>query len=327
MTGILQVVRRYLRVPVAKADREVGDAVHLEIAFHVSERARDLMDQGMPPEKAYEAALDRFGDISRVTDECRAESLLSLIVLHRFHLVMTAALACAVVCLGLLFLGSARHSQSIRGIPPGIASMLDNDWTGGVSGQVVDDLGQPISGANVLVVVKTWPDQSYFQRAYATVTNSQGGFNLENVHPENERYAVQIAVVTANRTIQSSYKSVAKGAWDPVTLRLPPSSGFTLRVENSKGVPIANAQIIPQQRIDSQGNTHFVYFDSAQSIIHRTDARGTVELPYFQAGDSVTVLLLNASGEWEPCSVYAPASGHTASIRVESNEVNLSKET
>ena len=48
-------------------EREVDS----ELAFHLEMRVRELLDQGMTPEDARAAALERFGDLGRITEACR----------------------------------------------------------------------------------------------------------------------------------------------------------------------------------------------------------------------------------------------------------------
>ena len=50
----------------------VEDEVDAELSFHVEMRARELVEQGMHPADAREAAIRRFGDINRVNATCRA---------------------------------------------------------------------------------------------------------------------------------------------------------------------------------------------------------------------------------------------------------------
>ena len=55
---------RFWSVPV---EREV-DA---ELAFHLEMRVRELLQQGMTPNDARAAALERFGDVDRITEACQ----------------------------------------------------------------------------------------------------------------------------------------------------------------------------------------------------------------------------------------------------------------
>ena len=49
----------------------VEDEVDSELDFHVEMRARELVDEGMKPAQAREAAIRRFGDIDKVNAACR----------------------------------------------------------------------------------------------------------------------------------------------------------------------------------------------------------------------------------------------------------------
>ena len=57
--------KRFWSVPV---EREVDS----ELAFHLDMRVRELIDQGMNPADARVAALQRFGDLDRITEACRS---------------------------------------------------------------------------------------------------------------------------------------------------------------------------------------------------------------------------------------------------------------
>lgn len=319
---------RYLRTPAARSAEEFGDAIEKEIAFHIVERTRQYMADGMSEEDASRAALTRFGDASRVAAECHAAAVGGLAVWHRLHLTMTAVLAIAV---GVLWLTSRRPSEGpltvTSQLPPGIASLLDNDWTGDITGQILDEHARPIDGAHVLVVVKTWPDQSYFQRAYTAITDADGRFLIEDVHPVNERYAVQIAAVAENRVLKSSYYRRSVGTLEPVVFELPPSSGFALQVEAEQGGTLAGVEVLLHGRVEAVGTEHLVYFDSAQSLVKRTNVDGRVELPYFQPGDTANVLLRTSQGDWERRDIIVPAAGKVVTIRVSMEDEHPSEES
>jgi len=55
---------KFWSVPV---EREVDS----ELAFHLEMRVQELLEQGMPPERARAAALARFGDVEQITETCR----------------------------------------------------------------------------------------------------------------------------------------------------------------------------------------------------------------------------------------------------------------
>jgi hypothetical protein len=64
-----------------------------------------------------------------------------------------------------------------------------------------------------------------------------------------------------------------------------------------------------------------VYFDSAQSLVKRTDAEGRVELPYFAANDRAKLFIKTGMDDWQPYEVNVPVEGDTATIRISSTKV------
>ena len=325
LTQTLHALRHYLRTPAAWSAERFGDEIEDEIAFHLTERTRDLIAEGFSEEEAKQAALTQFGDAARIAAECHAGAVGGLALWHRLHLAMTVALAVAV---GALWFSLHPTMLDLsEQLPTALASMVDNDWTGDVTGRILDDQGRAISNAHVLVVVKTWPDGSYFQRAYTAITDASGGFLVEDVHPLDELYEVQIAAVADHRVLKSAYLSHKNGALAPIVFQLPPSQGFALRVEASRGESLAGIEVLPHGRIEEGGDTHVVYFDSAQQIIRRTDRDGRVELPYFQPGDTATVMLRAPEGEWVSRDVVVPAHGRVATIRTSLHQTSAPEDS
>lgn len=328
LASILKSILGYLRSPAARSAEDFGDDIEAEIAFHIDARAREYMQTGMTEADARRAAIQRFGNPAKVAVECHAADIGRLILWHRLHLALTAGL---VLVVAWLWFGTTRTIDVQRlvasHVPPGIASMLDNDWTGDVTGQIVDERGRPIENSHVLVVVKTWPDQSYFQRAYAAVSDFEGKFVIQDVHPVNERFQVQVAAVADGRALTSEYHSALNGTLPPITLTLAPSSGFAVQIESENGTKLSDVELLPQGRVAANGTEHVIYFDSAQCLVRRADDAGRVELPYFQTGDTANFLVRTAKGEWMSQDVKVPATGEVVKIRLPSATTDRSKES
>lgn len=317
ITQVFESLVCYLRAPAARSADEFRDEIEDEIAFHVAERSREFMAEGMSEPEAKTAALRKFGDAPRIASECHKAAVGGLVLWHRLHLMLTAALAVVLTALVL----TSHSPNSGRGdfaatLPSGVASLLDNDWTGDIRGQILDDRGQPLDEARVLISVKTWPDQSYFQRAYAVTTDSRGTFTIDNVHPVDEQFEVQVAAVKQGYALVSSYHSAPAGMLKPLVLQLPSASGFILHVESEQGVTLGGVDVLPHGRTDTAGTEHVLYFDSAQSLARRTDFDGCAEFSYFQPGDKANVLLRAASGEWEPHDFIVPKPGEVVTLRI-----------
>lgn len=328
LASILKSILGYLRSPAARSAEEFGDDIEAEIAFHLDARAREYMQSGMSEPDARRAAIQQFGNPAQIAVECHAGDIGRLVLWHRLHLALTVGLVLAVAW---LWFGTARSIDVQRlvasHVPPGIASMLDNDWTGDVTGRIVDERGRPIENAHVLAVVKTWPDQSYFQRAYTAVSDSQGKFVIQDVHPVNERFQVQVAAVADGRALTSEYHSARNGTLPPIVLRLAPSSGFAVQIESENGARLPDVELLPQGRVAANGTEHVVYFDSAQGLVRRADDAGRAELPYFQTGDTANFLVRTAKGKWMSQDVKVPAAGEVVKIRLPSSATERSKES
>ena len=316
MLASARTLLQYLRAPAARSADEFGDAIQQEIAFHLGERARAYMADGMSEDEAHRAALARFGDASRIAAECHLAAVGGLAFWHRIHLLATAVLTVAVAI--LWFTAATSNNDQLVSepdLPPGIATMLNNDWSGDITGQILNERAEPVNNARVLVVVKAWPDHSYFQRAYTARTDANGRFLIEDVHPVNEQYEVQIAAVADNRALKSAYYTRSNGTLEPVLFELPPSAGLVLQFEDESGGVLPTVEVLPHGRLEVGGAEHLIYFDSAQSLKRRTDSRGRVELPYFQPGDTASILLRTSQGRWEPREVTVPEAGGVAKIR------------
>ena len=119
MTQLLQTIRQYVMVPAAQSDLAKYDDIQQEIAFHLDERTRHLIDDGMRPEEAREVALERFGDPSKIVKACRREATGGLALLHHVHLLVTGLLTVGMIVLFAVFL-TGDDGQSVA-IPPGLS--------------------------------------------------------------------------------------------------------------------------------------------------------------------------------------------------------------
>ena len=75
----------YLRAPAARSAEKLGDAIEEEIAFHLAERTREYLAQGMPEDEARSAAKAKFGNASQVATECHAADIDVPVFWHRLH--------------------------------------------------------------------------------------------------------------------------------------------------------------------------------------------------------------------------------------------------
>jgi hypothetical protein len=274
----------YLRTPHGVPD-EVSRSIREEIEFHLAERARQQMRDGAEVDEACQTAVAQFGDVEGVVRGCHQAAGAAHARWHWAHLGTTAVLLVAV---GLLSVWVVRNS----GEPPA--------GEGDVTGRVVDEQGRAVANANVLVVVKTWPKQAYRQLAYVAITRADGSFEIENVYPTDEKYAIQLAVVADGLQLQSTYVDLRDGELEPVQFRLAATEPVTLRLHTTAGLPLEGVEVFPHERLEADGSRHMVYFCSGGSVVRRSDSQGEVSLPYFAPGDAATVFVRLPGGDWKP---------------------------
>ncbi|MEM9643657.1 MAG: carboxypeptidase-like regulatory domain-containing protein [Planctomycetota bacterium] len=300
-----------------KSSQDFASEISEELSFHLQQRTQDFMDQGLSPEEAEAAAHAKFGDAGRIASECHSASLTGLAWIHRVHMGVTLCLGGAVLVLGWnVATGQmARHANQM---PPGIARMLHHDWSGGISGRVLDDQGRPIEDANVLIAVKTWPDESYFQRAYATKTTPDGRYSIRNVRPEDDVYEVQVTIVASDHAMRSQYKEYKAGQSSNVDFVLPPAERVVVEVRDRAGRALAGAEVFPSRRTDVDGHTDFVYHDTAKPITRTTDDSGLVELTCYRPGDSGELMVRDQDRKWRRVNLKVPPDERVLIVEVES---------
>ncbi|MEZ6148281.1 MAG: permease prefix domain 1-containing protein [Planctomycetaceae bacterium] len=123
---------------------------------------------GLSEEEARRQAIARFGNAVDVEQECLAINRGDLQVLHGLHLVVTAGLFIGFVTL----LWTTRRGPSAPlTIDSAAIQRLKHDLveavadgppilTGDIEGTVFNVSGKPIANADVLVVVKSWPEDN-----------------------------------------------------------------------------------------------------------------------------------------------------------------------
>jgi hypothetical protein len=94
----LEALGIYRRPPDGRSAGDVEADIREELAFHISEREGELIEGGMEPAEAAAAARAEFGDVDRVTAQCRGIQLGERIMLQRINLAITLT---AVVLLGV----------------------------------------------------------------------------------------------------------------------------------------------------------------------------------------------------------------------------------
>ncbi len=307
----------------ADAEKAIDD----ELMFHLRSLVDDNLAQGLPLDAAWQQAQVRFGSLHHYSAACRSITFKDQIMLQKLSAIAVVALTLLV---GWLLLevrsleqhitridAKGREAVLIAQTPPvaavkEVTSQATLAGQGDVSGRVLDRHDEPLAGANVLVIVKTWPGGRYRQEAFAAVSDAEGGFRLPRLIPREGQYAVQAAAIKDGYTLTSIYQLVEEGSRttvEPVTLHCNPASRITLIVHDGAGRPVANAQVFPAARHSSGGEEHLVYFQASEPIQIASDLQGRVGLGCFERGDQAEICVRLPGQDWHNHTISIPSEG------------------
>ncbi|MEM8864490.1 MAG: permease prefix domain 1-containing protein [Planctomycetota bacterium] len=167
---------------------------------------------------------------------------------------------------------------------------------GDVSGGIFATTGEPIPGAQVLAVIKTWHG-GYSQRGYTTKSDSKGLFTLRNAISLNRKYAVQLATFADGFAFASYYKLQENATGQPVEkveLFLNKATPIQVRViANLKPDAKQRFVIRPVQRqprpIWGGRETHLVYSEGIELVEVLSDDAGCATIPWLAIGDRAQI--------------------------------------
>ncbi|MEO0531404.1 MAG: permease prefix domain 1-containing protein [Planctomycetota bacterium] len=181
--------------------------------------------------------------------------------------------------------------------------------------------GKPVADADVLLIVKTWPNNRFRQDDYAVKTDASGVFQLKGRIPLDGQYGINAAVVAEGQAIASKYVLVEDPAGNPpedLSFQLQPSAETRIVVTNTAGQPIARALVAPSGRVASDDTEHNVYHQGSNPVWKKTDADGAVTVDWFAEGDLGLVRIRPRGGDWQEKKFdLADANDGTITIAVE----------
>jgi hypothetical protein len=306
------------------------DEIHDELTFHLRALVDENLAKGMPLEAAWDDAQQRFGSLSQYAAECRRATPRGRLAAGLFGagLVTVAALALWAVLQVREFAQVQRaEKEAMRAAfaaeraalrqalvrDPQTATPVD------YRGRVVDTAGKPIAGANLLVILKTWPAGRYRQQDFATVSDEDGAFCLPKLIPGAGQFAVQAAALKDGYALASRYDLVeAEGGrpLKPAVLKLEQAVPVTLRVVDAAGQPIPGAAVVPSSRRTLSGQEHLIYFQGSEPARMACDERGLVTLRCFEPGDQAEVYVQAPGSAWKTCEVKIGDAGSTIDVSI-----------
>lgn len=314
----LHTLFAYLHLPLVVHTAREMDDTREEIEFHLTSSVQENIDSGMDSQKSEQVALERFGDVNTVVENCCNVSISRHVFWHRVHQLLTLILICAVGSLWFFTRNKPVEKSNLSVLVASGYSLAET--SGDIRGTVVTDHGKPVNAAHVLAVVKTWPAKGFRQNSYTATTRADGTFLIEDVYPPEQDYEVQIAALADNHLLQSEYISMRKGILEPFRFQLSETSPFVLRFETSDGKPIAGVSAFPFERVDHDGHEHCVYFSSAQPVVRLSNATGKISMPHFLPGEQVTVYVRFPNNDWQQRELRVPVGVNEVVLNPPSND-------
>lgn len=190
-----------------------------------------------------------------------------------------------------------------------------------LNGNVFDTNGKPIVEADVLLIIKTWPNNRFRQDDYAVKTDASGSFVLNGRIPLDGQYGVNAVVVGEDQAIASQYVLVKDPQGQPpeeLDFKLSPSVKTRVVITDENGEPVAKALVAPSGRIAADDSEHIVYHQGSNPVWKKTDAEGAVMIDWFATGDLGKINIRPRGGEWQEKKIdMDEVSDGTITIAVE----------
>jgi hypothetical protein len=302
---------------------DVGQDIDEELMFHLRSLVDEELAKGTSFDAAWCAAQDRFGSLPHYAGACRDITLEDRLMWQRFSIAGFVVLGMLVGWLALEVRTLRQGQVSLLAANLAKSAAMEklvqkpSDERHAITGQVLDQNGQPIDSARLLVILKTWPNDRYRQDDFSTITDERGRFRLPNLVPSQGQYAILVAAVKSGYALTSNYHLQPEGehrSVDPVTLHCERASPITLILRDDQGRPAAHARVAPSSRQAADGTSHLIYFQNCAAVQTASDADGRVHLGCFQRGDMAQIYLQLPGKDWQSCAFAIPKEGDTVEV-------------
>ncbi|MFK8112814.1 MAG: protein kinase [Rubripirellula sp.] len=155
-----------------------------------------------------------------------------------------------------------------------------------VKARVIDSNDQPVAGAKVIVVRKTWPNNFYHQDGFEGITDNSGNVSFDEFAPANKQYCFLLTVAHDGYAMISEYQIVEDGSQQkPVVLKLDTADPVEFTLKDSSQMPVKGAVLAPSER--TIGSDEYMnYHLNMKAFNKTTDENGTATFTLWKPGDS-----------------------------------------
>lgn len=288
-----------------RSTASINEDIDQELQFHLDCRTDELCESGLPPDQARSRAISEFGDMNQVRRQCRTINYGWRWILNLALAAMLLGSLGAITWLSLQ-LSSARSQNLALGEKlSGVKAMLaiaspamTTPKKGDLKGTIVDDKGNPIKGAKILVARKRWPNGRFSMDKARAVTDEKGKFTIKKFHRGEEKFEFNFTVLAKGYGMYSMYRANFDSSKEGFHISLVPAIKKKFRVYRD-GQPVAGAKLSINNRKTKSGENiaeYQLYGINLDAGSVKTDKEGYAELPYLTEGDEV--LLVAKRGKW-----------------------------
>lgn len=294
--NVANYIGRLARIrPASIIAREIDD----EIDFHIECQVDAMVRQGLSEEEARRQTLARFGDRQKIVRQCHG---IQFAAARAIAWTVVAVVAISLAVIGWLgwSLASLRMehanlvermnaalisaSPSPAAVDRAIPGLQDDSKTKTLSGKVLDMDGNPVAGAKILLIHKSWRD-GYNQEDHSTESDADGAWKFEDLYQTDVQNAFLVTVVADGYEMKSDYELYKPGkSPGEISFRLKPAPARTITFQDAEGQPLAETDVVLLSR-KSGAKEHMLYEQNALDAKKVTDEEGKAEFSCLLKGD------------------------------------------
>ncbi len=321
---IFEIFSKWSSRPRGERITEAKNDIDEELNFHMESIVQEKIKQGKSKEVAEQEAVKQFGSIQSYSDQCLIIELEKSVAKNHY---LTAGLLCLALVTGFLGLEFYNLKNTQSRILNNLTSQKqetqnpDNDHHR-LNGSVKTEQGEPINNANLLIILKTWPENRFRQQNFHLKSNELGEFQFKFQTPQDGQYAVHVTAYKDGYGFKSEYKIKEKNDLKPIKkfqFNLPQSSPFTIQVLEQNGSPIKDFCMYPSSRKTSSGEDHIIYHQASEPIQLNSNENGKIPIRLFTKGEMVNFRIRIPGKDWQEQKVEIPQKGNLISLILNSN--------
>jgi hypothetical protein len=172
-------------------------------------------------------------------------------------------------------------------LPGGEKKKAKRAKAGDVGGQVADQDGNPVVGASVILLSKSWPKGRFQMKTSRVRTDAEGRFLFPKRFSKGEKGEFLVTIAHEGWALDSQYVENPDGAaLEPIEFALTKAVEKTFVLKLADGSPAKNLKVYPRGCTKADGKEVYLYPVSAKYATFKTDKEGKLKMSLFAEGDT-----------------------------------------